>query len=107
MAESKDKTEQKPTAYVVLERFDGATAAPEGEQSYPLGIVWRPVIEGGKIKRFVATHGEKAVEQHTGKGKDAKVGIWKAVAFSNWKGTTTVDPPEQVYADRRKTTDEE
>lgn len=45
---------------------------------------------------------ELAIEAHTGKGEGARIGTFRAVAWSSWKGSVTVEPPQPVLEDRRK-----
>lgn len=77
--------------------------------------VWVPIMEpdetpGGdayKLRMVEAPDADAAVEVVTGKGEGALVGDWKAVAFLNWKGVVTVDPPEQIMQDRRRVSTDE
>jgi hypothetical protein len=84
-------------------------------------IAWLPVLDDdGKPKVFTTLKGKAdAIEQHTGKApkvgeyeaataEDAavKVGMWKAVSGSAWKGGITLDPPKQVTMFGRSALDE-
>lgn len=122
MAEGK-AAKKDPTEYVILERVEGQLTRPatgreetEGAPAPEQIVAWRPVTEpvdpdkprGKRQVKVVATDrgDEVAVELHTGKGEGALVGQWKAVARRSWTGTVVVDPPEQVYADRRRTVED-
>jgi hypothetical protein len=62
--------------------------------------VWAAVA-GVKVP-VVARSQALAIESYTGKGEGAVPGQFRAVAWSAWKGTVTVDEPLQVLEDRRK-----
>lgn len=102
---------------------DGAKAKAAQRTQYIVGEIVRVRIartdddqpEAKAVEAFVpvpgdlfeAAHDEAAIAQHTGMGKDAKVGKWKAIPARNWRGVVIVDPPEQVLEDRRRTVADE
>lgn len=118
--------ERKDTVYVVLRRVPlGHQPGIPVSETEVLGNatmaglkhrgVWVPIMEpdetpGGdayKLRMVEAPDADAAVEVVTGKGEGALVGDWKAVAFLNWKGVVTVEPPEQIMQDRRKVSTDE
>lgn len=80
--------------------------APQGDATEHLA--WLPVRNGdGEPVVFTTVKGKvAAIEQFTGRaprvgevvadGQGPKVGLWKAVSLSAWKGGLAFDPPKQV-----------
>ena len=112
--------ERELTAYIVLRQvfLRGATDIgevydlPQHEPAETLHSaiqrgVWVPVLKRSEadgswdVHVVKAARGDLAIDAVTGKGEDALVGRWKAVALSAWKGVTTVNPPLQVLHDQR------